>query len=222
MNWSSNPRTRVSVLRAADVKRDSAVSRADLTTVRSHAARDLVVDPQLVEEAIGDGFRAGYDAGFEQGLAEAAQAGAEQQRQRAQQLQTIVTQLNGAAEALRHREGTAMADIEDQVALAAFRIAEVLVGHELAHTPDRGRDAIARALQFAPRDGLVTAYLNPEDVDALGDPDLVAPGRSLAIVRDASLRPGDAIVEVAGCRIDARIDAALERIRALLDETRAS
>jgi flagellar biosynthesis/type III secretory pathway protein FliH len=206
------------VLRAAEVKRDPTLSRADLTTVRSRAARELVVDPQLVEDALADGYRAGYDAGFQSGLADAAAAGAEQQRQRAAQLQTIVTQLNGASEALRHREGTAMLEIEDQVALAALRIAEVLVGHELACTRDLGADAIARALQFAPNDGMVTARLNPDDADALGDPDLVAPGRALNIVRDASLQPGDTIVEVAGCRIDARIDAALERVRALLEE----
>jgi flagellar biosynthesis/type III secretory pathway protein FliH len=205
----------VSVLRAADVDRDT-VRPADLGTVRSRAARELVVDRKLVDDALSDGFRAGYEAGFDTGFAEAAQAGAEHQRQRAAQLQQIVGQLAEQAEALRRREGTAIASIEDQVARAAFRIAEVLVGHELDQSANRGADAIARALQFAPRDGMVTARLNPEDADALGDPDAVVPGRALSVVRDPSVPPGSALVDVAGCHIDARVDAALDRIRELL------
>jgi flagellar biosynthesis/type III secretory pathway protein FliH len=221
MSSSSSYRPRVSVLRAADVTRDT-VAIADLGTVRSPAARDLVVDRRLVDDALSDGFRAGYEAGFETGLAEAAQAAAERERSRAQQSQSVVSQLAAAAEILREREGTAVEEIEDQVALAAFRIAEMLVGHELASSASPGADAIARALPFAPRDGMVTAYLHPEDADTLGDPAAVVPGRALAVVRDASLTPGDAIVEVAGCRIDARIDAALDRIRELLGVGSAS
>jgi flagellar assembly protein FliH len=218
MSWSSEPRTRVRVLRAADVSRDT-VTKADLTTVRSPAAADLVIDRGLVDQVLEDGYRAGYDAGFQTGLAEAAEAGAERERARATLLQSTVGQLNEATMALREREGTAIASIEMEVARAAVAIAEELLGHELRHAPDRARDAIAHALQFAPREGVVTAYLNPDVVAAVGDTDTIAPGRALTIAADGSLAPGDCVVEAAGCRVDASIGAALERIRALLDTT---
>jgi len=215
MSSSSNRHPRVSVLRAREVTH-STVTPADLGTVRSPAARDLVVDKRLVDDALADGFRAGYEAGFQTGLDEAARAAVDRERARSMQLQTVVAQLSAVADELRHREGTAIAQVEDQVAKAALQIAEVLVGHELAHAPAAGRDAIARALQLAPHDGFVTAYLHPDDAETLGDLESVVPGRTLAVVRDPSLTPGDCVVEVAGCRIDARIEAALARIRDLL------
>jgi flagellar assembly protein FliH len=216
MSWSSEPRTRVRVLRAADVSREN-VTKADLTTVRSPAAADLVIDRGLVDQALEDGYRVGYDAGFQTGLAEAAEAGAERERARAALMQSTISQLNDATTALRQREVTAMAAIELEVARAALAIAEELLGHELRHAPERARDAIAHALQFAPREGMVKAHLNPEDMTTVGDPETVAPGRALTIVADASLVPGDCVIEVAGSRVDASIGAALERVRALLD-----
>jgi flagellar assembly protein FliH len=198
------------------VSRDT-ITKADLTTVRSPAAADLVIDQSLVDQALEDGYRAGYDAGFQTGLAEAAEAGAERERARAALVQSTVAKLNDATEALVQREVTAMAAIELEVARAALSIAEELLGHELRHAPDRACDAIAHALQFAPREGVVTAYLNPEELATVGDTDTVAPGRVLTLVPDPSLAAGDCVVEVAGSRVDASIGGALERIRALLD-----
>jgi flagellar assembly protein FliH len=127
-----------------------------------------------------------------------------------------VQRLGREAEALAAREATAFADIEDQVVAAAVRIAEVIVGRELAQPDDHGRDAIARALALAPVHGDVTVRLHPADIAVMGDPASLAPGRVLVIVPDPSLTPGDCIVAVASCRIDARVGAALERAREVL------
>src|SRR5690242_4634238 len=91
MSSSSRHRQqRVRVLRAADVTRhgpdvatESApvVSNADLGTITAPIARELVVDRSLVEGAVADGFREGYEAGFGAGMEEAQRTGAEQTRQ---------------------------------------------------------------------------------------------------------------------------------------------
>ena len=212
---SSSSRPRVNVLRGTDVQR-GAVVRADLGTVRSPAAREFVVDRELVDGALADGYQAGYEAGFETGLADAAHAAVDREHARAVQIQSVVAQLGQVAEQLRVREGTAVEQIEYAVATAAFEIAEMLLGRELQLSESLGRDAIVRALQFAPDDGMVMARLHPDDVATLGDPSAVLPGRAVTVVADASLAPGDCIVEVAGCRVDARMSAARERIAALL------
>lgn len=188
----------------------------DLAVVRSRAARELVVDPTLVEEALEEGYRMGYDAGFQAGLEDSAAAVQERERARDEQVRTAIAALLGAAEDLRHRETTARTALEDQIVAAAFAIAETIVGHELRHAEQRGRDALARALALTPEDGLVTARLHPDDLATVGDVETLAPGRALEIVADPTLSPGDCLLDVEACRIDARIGTALDRVREVL------
>jgi len=202
----------------ARVLRDVSVSApADLGQVSARVARTLVVSPELIEGAIRDGNRAGYDDGYRSGYAEGLAEARARTEDLAARLTSLFPQLGEAASALYAREATARIEIEDQVVNVAFEIAQVLLGHELSHSEQRGRDALARALAFAPEQGHVLARLHPDDLAAIGDPTELAPGRSLAVVADAGLRPGDCLIDVAGCRIDARLDATLDRIRAVLD-----
>jgi flagellar assembly protein FliH len=190
---------------------------ADLGQVTARAARTLVVDPQLIESAIRDGHDSGYNQGFESGYADGIAEARSRTEDLATRLAGLIPQFGEAAAALQAREATARPDIEDQVVAVAFEIAQALVGHELAHAEHPGRDALARALDFAPEVGHVVARLHPDDLGALGDPADLAPGRSLALVPDPALRPGDCVVDVNGCRIDARLDTAIERVREVLD-----
>ena len=208
MNWSSENLLRGQVLRDWDVDlSDTRVTRADLGTVSARSARAIVVSPELVESA----RQEGYTAGFEEGYAAGYTHGIDDARRHVELLGQLVQKLGREAEALAARQATSALDIEDQVVAAALRIAEVLVGHELAQPDDHGRDAIARALALAPVHGDVTVRLHPADIAVMGDPAELAPGRVLVIVADPSLNPGDCIVDVAACRIDARVGAAIER-----------
>jgi flagellar assembly protein FliH len=212
MSSLSRPRAKTRVLRDVSV-----IAPADLGQVTSRAARTLVVSPELIEGAIRDGNRTGYEDGYSSGYADGLAEARARTEDLAARLAGLFPQLGEAASALYAREVTARVDIEDQVVAVAFEIAQAMVGHELIHTEERGRDVLARALAFAPEQGHVIARLHPDDLAAVTDAAHLAPGRSLEVVPDAGLRPGDCVVEVAGCRIDARLDSTIERIRAVLD-----
>jgi flagellar assembly protein FliH len=213
MNWSSENLMRGRVLRDWDVDLvANPVQRADLGTVSARSARGIVVSPELIESA----RQEGYTTGFEEGYGAGYTSGIEDARRHVKLLGQLVERLGREADGFAARETTARVQLEDQVVGVAMQIAEVIVGHELAQPDGRGRDAIARALALAPAHGDVTARLHPADIAVLGDAGTVAPGRMLAIVADPSLTPGDCVVDVASCRIDARISAALERAREVL------
>ena len=213
MNWSSDNLMRGRVLRDWDVDLgESRVTRADLGTVSARSARGIVVSPELIESA----RQEGYTAGFEEGYAAGYTHGIDDARRHVELLGQLVQQLGREADAFAARETTARVEVEDQVVAAAMQIAEVLVGHVLEQPDGRGRDAIARALALAPAHGDVTARLHPADIAVLGDPESLSPGRVLLIVADPSLSPGDCVVDVAACRIDARVSAAIERAREVL------
>ncbi len=185
---------------------------ADLGTISARPARTLVVSNELVEAAQRDGYEAGYARGHEEGYAE----GISKASEHTQLLAGLVQRLSDAADALMTREATAREDVEDAVVATAFRIAEVIVGREIADPDTRGRDAVARALALAPDHGLVTARLHPADYTVI-DPEQLSLGRAIELVPDPSVSPGDCVLEVGACRVDARIDAALQRVREVLE-----
>jgi flagellar assembly protein FliH len=205
---SSERRTRI-------VRGESVAIAARTDVVSSPSARALVVDPALVESARADGYREGYDAGFQQGMDDATATAHETLGARAEALTRAAAKLAEAAVALGVRETEALVTAEDRIVRAALRLAEVMIGVELEHCEARGRHAIARALELSPATGTARARLHPDDAATVGD--LGGFGRAVEIVPDASLRPGDAVVEIDDCRVDARIESALERVRKLLD-----
>ena len=209
MNSSSN-RTRGRVLR------DTPFNRADLGTVRSPSARDLVIDPALVESAAEDGYRAGYDEGFAAGLEDAATAIAAREAKRGEQLTRVLAHLADNVDHLDARHRAVIDDIERQIASIAFQIATTLVGRELRASDSLAADAIRRALQLAPPTGAVIARLNADDAASIDDIAAIAPGRALSIVIDPTLSSGDAIVDIGPTHIDARIQPAMDRVLEVL------
>lgn len=178
------------------------------------------LDPARVEAAVTEGREAGYVAGFAAAQAAAREEMAALTRAHRAQLARLLEAVErGAQDAL---DGVARAAevAAEATAAAAFAVAEAIVGRELSTAVHPGRDAVARALALTPEGVDVSLRLHPDDAADLLDMDLVTPGRVVTIVPDPTVTSGDCIAQAGWTRVDARIDAALERVRSVLEGQR--
>ena len=108
---------------------------------------------------------------------------------------------------------------EDLILSAALAIAEALVGHVLHDDESRSRGVLAHALSLVPEREDVQIRLHPADhaalvADAAGA--ARAATRSVTLIADPSLQPGDAVARCGATEIDARIAAGIARVREVL------
>lgn len=215
MNSLSESR-RSRVVRAAD-STDIMSAQLDERTLPSSNLGGLQIDQRIVDGVMAQARSNGYATGLEEGL-----AAADAQVQRAEQdrwdhIRSAAAALNRSAEQFETAQAAAFRDIEDALATAAFLLTEALLGRELATASTPGRDAVARAMRLAPERLPANVYLNPNDADAIGDISQLAPGRSLEIIKDPTIAPGDCRVAVARTVIDATLHNAVERAREALE-----
>lgn len=176
---------------------------------------DLAAQAKAAGRAQGyaHGWAEGRRAADEQTRADIADAATrrvtEDQRRRHEHEQAI-NALTLAAERLQEAVDRACRLVEHQATVVAMRLAEEIVGRELAVARDPGADALRRALALGFEEPIVIVRLHPDDLHGAA-PDLSPQGARL--VADATLARGDALVETATTVIDARISTALERVR---------
>jgi len=205
-------------------------------TVRSEAPAAVFeiapragVPDELLAPARAAAQAAGYAAGWASGIraarlvadAEAHVAAAERDRASATQraaLAQAITAIDRAAGALEQRAVPAAEQIEQLILSSAFAIAETLVGRTLADEQLRSNAAVARALSLAPVDEDVLVTLHPADLAALGAAGTTRTdaGRAISFAADDTLAPGDALARSGATSIDARLGAALDRVREVL------
>lgn len=185
--------------------------------------------PELVERVRADAEAAGYAAGWAQGRRE-ARAGAEAQEARfaaeaaeaaeldRRRIESALRAISAAADDLERRAVPAAHDIEDQIVATAFALAEAVLGRELRTATEPGREALARALALAPSTSPVTVRLNPADRLSIGQTELVMDGRTVSLVDDPGLGPGDALALCDATTVDARLGPALDRVREVLEQ----
>lgn len=165
----------------------------------------------------------GYAAGFAAGSQEAASRLAEQSesiavaaRHAAEtarvRTEEAVARLNLAVRAVEETVIPLLAEAEQTLADAAVALAETVIGMELRDGPDSARSALARALGHPEASSVSVVRLNPGDLAELID----VPVAGVTLVADQDLARGDAIAELPTGFLDARIGAALERVRAEL------
>lgn len=172
---------------------------------------------------------AGYLAGWSHGVQDAQQRAAAEQEDRAAALrladeqraalfQRAIAAVDQAADQLDERATPGAAEVEGLIIATALQIAEALVGHSLRNDDQRAEAALARVLDLAPHTEPVVVRLSPADHALLTECDELpgARDRSITLVADPALSPGDAVATSGATEIDARIAAGLQRVREVL------
>lgn len=237
MSSSYDPWTRSKVLRGHAVAArpaflDTELGHAPTLTLLPMPEAEVVAEEAGVGDVVDDAYAAGYELGYVEGYnegkavgyADGYQAGNEKAaaaalvaaEERDTRLREALAALTTAATECNTRQAASIAEIERSVVDAVFDLAQTLLGRELSVTRTPGRDALARALSMVRDHGNVTARMNPEDIETIGDLAELAPGRVITIVADPNVEPAGCIVEAGAMRVDAQLGPALERARKAL------
>lgn len=159
--------------------------------------------------------REGWARGHAEGLACArTQAAAELAASRAALDSALRALGEAAARAQAVLEGERR-NLDHAAAELAFRICEAVLARELALSASPGLEAVQRALAEAPQAEDAVARVHPSDLEAMGE--LEAPP-GLSVVADPAVGPGGCLLEVSSTLVDARLETALARVRAVFDE----
>ncbi|GAA2872056.1 hypothetical protein Acy02nite_43980 [Actinoplanes cyaneus] len=215
---------------------DSPVLRG--VTAQNVAAAQFATDlrlpepgnPKVLEEERMAARTTGYAEGWAQGKRDAVAAAEEaaarahaaeehHEQRRSAALAHAVNALGRAVTELENQLMPTFTELQELVLASAFELAEGIVGRTLLDDPERGRDALRRAMTAAPEHGNVVVRLHPEDyANLVGDSDGVFDyqGRRISLVADPSLHPGDATAETGTATVDATIEAAIARAREAL------
>ncbi|GAA3149787.1 hypothetical protein GCM10010466_46160 [Planomonospora alba] len=218
---SSSPEA---VLRGADAR---TVSAARFVTDFSTVAN---VPAEILERARAEARATGYAEGWAQGREEARRAAAAEVRDEAERvartearklarLESALSAIAASASRLEQQTAPGAAELEDLVVGTAYAIAEAVLGREVAHSPEPGREALARALELVPGNRPVLVRLSPADHAAMvgaGQNTFEVDGRSVTMVVDARLKPGDAVAESDATAVDARLSTAMDRVKEAL------
>lgn len=175
----------------------------------------------------GAGYAAGWAAGHAAGARRAAQEAAQEaERQRAvlaaerearaAEHQRSAAALALAAEAMRAAHAPVLASALDAVRSGALELAQAVLGHELSDASAAARAALTRVLGAPGLPDELVVRLHPRDLDALAADELATLPPGVRLVADAALAPGDAVAQHADGELDARVGAALDRVRAAL------
>lgn len=182
--------------------------------------------------SVASGYATGYAAGFAAGsraAAVAASAAASRAQEcarveaerRLRDTRAALAALAAAAEAARARTAPVLAEAISELRASAVDLAEALLGAELSQGDNSARAALGRALAARGEAEVVRIRLNPADLACVrAEPGGTRPPTGVELVPDAALAPGDALCDLEEGFLDARLAAAVERVRAALGVAR--
>ncbi|HEU5269278.1 MAG TPA: FliH/SctL family protein [Jatrophihabitans sp.] len=190
------------------------------------------VPAEVLAQAQRQARAVGYAQGWAQGLREAA-AGQAVLAEQAELARAIATEAQAAqvasavqavltaADQVRQTVVEVTDELSDRMLAAAIELAAVLLGQQLTDPETAASAALRRVLEQVPDDQPVSIRLSRQDYETLTGPGGIelaaavqanAPGR-ISLECDPSLAPGDALGRAAATSIDARLTAALARLR---------
>ena len=161
----------------------------------------------------------GHAAGFAAGRREAAvllereraALGAEHEQLLADgqaRIRSALAAVARAEEQLRTATAPVLADADASLLAAAVELAALVLG---AQPSSASVERVRRVIESSADLGPVAVRVSPVDAAAIGD-------SPVPLLADPALGPGDALVSLPDGVLDARIDAALARARAALEE----
>ncbi|MFD1371451.1 FliH/SctL family protein [Actinoplanes sichuanensis] len=189
------------------------------------------VDEEVVERARRQARTTGYAEGWAQGKRDAAAANeaaaaravlAEEayEQRRATALASAVNALGRAVTGLEDQLMPTFTELQEVVLATAWELAEAIIGRHLQDDPQRGADALRRAMTAAPEHGDVVVSMHPDDfrnlVGESSGEDFEFSGRRITLRPDPRLQPGDAVAETGTATVDATLAAAVARAREAL------
>ncbi|MFO7689162.1 MAG: FliH/SctL family protein [Cryobacterium sp.] len=185
----------------------------------SSAARDEM--SSRAERAHAQGHAAGYAEGLRLAavdaavLAEAAEAAQLEARFTAEaRIERMVELLSAAAAALEARTVPVVREVEHTLVVTALELAEAVLSRELSNADTSAQRALERAIDQPTRVDVQGVRMHPDDLNTLGSATDQVDG--VTFHPDASLSPGDAVVDFADGYLDARVSTAFERAKSAL------
>ena len=173
-------------------------------------------DPARVQQAIDDGYRAGFEAGHADGVASGRRQLDADRDELRQAAGALLASLEAAVERLARAEERASASFAARVADVAVQLSGAIVQRELADETVAAVAACERALAALGRHDHIRLRLHPDDIALLAGADLPA---HVELQPDPAVRRGDALGHTDDRSVDACIDTALERALLALEGT---
>ncbi len=161
-----------------------------------------------------EAFRVGYDEGRRRAAEEAAAAAARAAAEHEARISAGLSLLENAALLVRAQLSEEVDRLERAATRLAMGLTEEILQRELELAASPGADAIARALRLVPGDTPAVVRCNPADLELLSP----VTARGLRLEPDPEIGRGGCQLDTGATLVDARIETALQRVRAVLEQ----
>lgn len=207
----------------ASAPMEEQIAQAEEESSRLREAEVQALLEQARQEAHEAGYQAGLQVGHDQGLEEGKlQTGAQWQQRfddyQAQQGRQAAEQLQGVVHAAQRDVQGLQQRMAPDVLQLACDIARQVVRQELRSNPQALLPVVREALDMMSAESKpATVRLNPQDWEQLQAPLKAAhPQPKIEWLADASVQPGDCLVESVGAQVDGSLERRWQRAVAAL------